>query len=247
VLESLSKAIPESLAALKKRDFGAAPTATCLYDLNSVLEYIRRSDNQQRATHAAATNHINKAIYDLKALVSTATSAARQSKDLADQAKVVSLSTQQRDRKYLVDGFLPADAVHIYCPQCGHPSVDEPFSNRGIVERNTTKLQEWTEQVTKFDECKRKGTPSLALMGGPLLAAPQSHPMKSLMCNATVFSLAASTKLVMYASTSVRSSALMNPLVNAMELIRQQGTASAHWIAALVVPQQRWACVASLE
>ena len=172
IIESFRKCIP-SLDELKKAAFGAKPVATSLFDLDSVLDFIRRQDDDQRATRAGVTDPINKMMMELKDTIKSATSCARQSKDLAEQAKVITLTGEERDRMFLQGGgFLPQDEAHRYCPKCGHPSVDEPQKNRVVIERNKAKLENWSKEVEKFDECKRKGEPYVGSSGRVLSRRP---------------------------------------------------------------------------
>jgi hypothetical protein len=75
-------------------------------------------------------------------------------KDLDVHKWLVKISDAGTARQYLVDGILSLEEAHGACPFCGNGYVNEPTTNRGVLNKSLENQQ--TLLVRAFEQAKEK-------------------------------------------------------------------------------------------
>lgn len=84
---------------------------------------------------------------------------------------------KQLDRPFLKDGYLPVfDWANRCCAKCGQNAVDEPNTNKGIVQKREQKMKSWRDKVARYKECKKNGVPFVLSTGNVLKSKPRQEP-----------------------------------------------------------------------
>ena len=133
LVESFRKAMPASLKDLKSSSkCGALAVAKCMLG----LEFLKVLVDNDKQTRSAKKDPVNMAIKSIVSTVNQARSAAQQAKQQDEQSKLVTLNAQERDRRFLQDGYVPQDEANRFCAICSHSAVDEPNTNKAVLQLN---------------------------------------------------------------------------------------------------------------
>lgn len=104
-----------------------------------------------------------------------AKSSAKHDAMSAVMKKLVKLTGRERDRKFLVKGSLPQDEANRLCTCCGHEAVDEPDSNRSVLQSNQQKMDAHAAQARK-DQADWDAGIQVKANNGTVMVVGRSRP-----------------------------------------------------------------------
>ena len=88
----------------------------------------------------------------LKDTYNSAVIAARDAQNHELKSFMVTLTSEQRQRKYLIDGKLPDDEQQRICPFCHNHTLDEPNTNEGNRRKNEAAMSEYYKRKQEIDK-----------------------------------------------------------------------------------------------
>ena len=88
-------------------------------------------------------------------------------------SQFVSVSTQEAERKYLQNGYLPTDVADRLCICCGHGYTDEPNTNITDARDNELSRGQWERQVSEDRATQAAGGTVLTNRGQPMAEGRQ--------------------------------------------------------------------------
>jgi hypothetical protein len=81
-----------------------------------------------------------------------------------------SLTPQQKEHKYKVNGFLPTNKAHLICILCKYEYVDEADSNKTLQAKYEQDLRAYKEKMKKAKEDATKNNTTNKRINAPRLA-----------------------------------------------------------------------------
>lgn len=150
--EAFTRQMPQRITGDNAKNDYLATLFVLLCD--SALSPLLDNPNAIQSFTDALKNHINT----LKLAVGTARSAARTKRSNEYAKKFFTLKGEQRDRKFCQNGSLPQDEAKRFCLGCNHEgTVDEPDTNKGVIEDNIAKQRTAEEQAEADDAVWQAG------------------------------------------------------------------------------------------
>ncbi|CAB9521798.1 unknown protein [Seminavis robusta] len=145
IYDALDRAIPKSFAKTANGEKMAKAVLGMYSALNACIEVLEEDG-------ARVPRLLSRHFEELKLAIDSAT-ANFQANALSKCSSVfVALTTQQKERCYKQNGFLPTDEAHRICVGCKHQFVDEPDTNKTVAEKNKVNRRAFEEKKKQAEE-----------------------------------------------------------------------------------------------